>query len=89
MSGDLPEVSLTTADITTANSGAKITGTNIISGSNPEANASITFTAPSDGYIVIQKDNAGVTGLKSFLYDANSTNKTETEEFAITVNNGG
>ena len=82
-------VMFTTADITTANSGAKITGTNIISGSNPAANASITFTAPSDGYIVIQKDNAGVTGLKSFLYDANSTNKTETEGFAITVNNGG
>lgn len=46
-----------------------ITGTSIINKNNPSAHDSVTFTAGTDGWLVITKDNVGTTGLKSWLFD--------------------
>lgn len=48
---------------------AQITGTKITQVNNPPAYTNATFTAPSDGYFTIVKDNTGVYGLKSYLFD--------------------
>lgn len=44
-------------------------GTNITSTNNPAPYTFRTFTAPSDGYFTITKDNAGRAGLKTFVFD--------------------
>ena len=58
----------TTTDITTVTSG-RITGTQIINLNNPTAYKNATFTAPSDGYILIAKDNIGKSGIKTYVFD--------------------
>lgn len=47
-----------------------VTGTSMFNYNNPSAYYNYTWTAPEDGYITIQKDNAGTTGLKVYVYDA-------------------
>ena len=65
----------TTTDLSELTSGS-VAGTTIINADNPEANASVVYTVPSNGYIAVAKDNAGVSGLKSYLYDT-SAERTE------------
>ena len=46
-----------------------ITGTMVSNISNPAANASVTWTAPGNGYLSITKDNAGTANIKTFVFD--------------------
>lgn len=46
-----------------------IVGTQILKKDNPESYATTKFTTTEAGYILIQKDNAGVAGLISFVID--------------------
>ena len=57
----------TSTDVTQATS--DVTGTYIINQSDPAAYSNIVFTANSNGYLVITKDDSGTTGLKSYVYD--------------------
>ncbi|MDO5456485.1 MAG: hypothetical protein Q4F25_06190 [Eubacteriales bacterium] len=45
-----------------------ITGTSIVNLNNPATYAFRTYQAPSDGYIIIQKDNAGTANLRTFVF---------------------
>lgn len=47
-----------------------VTGTSMFNYNNPSAYYNYTWTAPEDGYVTIQKDNAGTTGLHVYVYDA-------------------
>ena len=59
------DVSQATSNVT----GVKIMGTYSSSQlSNPTAYYHLTYTAPSDGYIAVQKSNAGQTGVKTYLF---------------------
>lgn len=58
----------TETDITTVSSG-NVAGTRIINVNNPAAHANASFTASSDGYLLIAKDNVGKSGIKSYVYD--------------------
>ena len=73
----------TTVDLSKASS--TVTGTRIIHANNPAAYANATYTAPSDGYIAVAKDNVGVSGLKSYLYDmsASSSEKTDVIQYNL------
>lgn len=59
----------TETDITTVSSG-NIVGTRIINLNNPAPHNNATYTAPSDGYILVAKDNVGKSGVKTYVYDA-------------------
>ena len=63
-------VMFTTVDISTVSSGI-VTGTavNTSNYNNPSPNQNLYYTTPSDGYIIVQKDNVGTTGIKTYLYD--------------------
>lgn len=65
----------TTVDVSQTT--ATVTGEPIIIADDPSPMASATYTPGANGYIVVAKDNVGVSGLKSFLYDADSTEKSE------------
>ena len=66
----------TTTDITQTTS--NVTGTKIINTNSPAALAVVPdFTAPSNGYIIVAKDNVGVSGLISYVYDADAVTKSE------------
>ena len=73
----------TTDDVSKAS--ANVTGKNIINSNNPTAYASVEYTAPSDGYIVVGKDNVGKSGVKTYLYDAQASVKPITETFTLTT----
>ena len=45
-----------------------VTGTSIVNLNNPPAYSYRVYTAPSDGYITITKDNAGRANLKTFIF---------------------
>lgn len=47
-----------------------IVGTRIINLNNPAPHNNATYTAPSDGYILVAKDNVGKSGVKTYVYDA-------------------
>lgn len=57
----------TTTDVTQTTD--TITGTEIKSLNNPSPYESAIFTASANGYILIAKDNVGVSGLKTYMYD--------------------
>ena len=57
----------TTTDIRTITKGT-VSGTRIINVNDPQKLASAVYTTPSDGYILVAKDNVGVTGLYSYLF---------------------
>lgn len=48
---------------------ARITGTSIVNLNDPPAYSSTKFTVPENGYITIAKDNVGVSGLMTYVYD--------------------
>ena len=48
---------------------SQVKGTNIINVSDPSSYQATIYTAPSDGYISITKDNDGVAGLRSYVID--------------------
>lgn len=60
----------TTVDLSTVTSG-KVTGTavNTSGYDNPTAYKNLIYTPSSDGYLVVSKDNVGVAGIKTYLYD--------------------
>ena len=59
----------TTTDVTQSTS--NVTGTMIVNKNNPANYANASFlNAPSDGYIIVAKDNVGKSGLYSYCYDA-------------------
>lgn len=57
----------TTTEVSTATT--NIVGTMIINVNNPAAYRSVNYSPPSDGYIVVAKDNIGHSGLESYLID--------------------
>ena len=71
----------TTVDVSQSTS--NVAGTSIINTNNPNTYASATYTPLINGYILIAKDNVGHSGLKSYLYDRNATEKTELTRFDI------
>ena len=73
----------TTIDISQASS--NVTGTSIINANNPATYASATYTPSSNGYIAVAKDNAGVSGLYTYLFDTSATNKTESVMLPLSV----
>ena len=54
------DISLATGDVA---------GTAIVNTSNPSSYAYKTYAPNSDGYITVTKDNAGTSGLKTYLFD--------------------
>ena len=56
----------TTTDVRTKSSGT-VSGSQIINTNNPSSRACVIYKMPSDGYIVIAKDNIGVSGLKTYV----------------------
>ena len=60
----------TTTDVTTVTSGS-VVGTNIININNPAAYRNVSYTPPSDGYIIIGKDNIGESGIFTYVFDKN------------------
>lgn len=62
------KVMTTTVDIRTITSG-RVTGTKIVDIGDPPALRTAAFDVVEDGYIVIQKDNAGKTGIKTYCID--------------------
>ena len=73
----------TTIDISQASS--NVTGTSIINANNPATYASVTYTPSSNGYIAVAKDNAGVSGLYTYLFDTSATSKTESVTLPLSV----
>ena len=57
----------TTEDVTQTT--RTVTGTTIKNINNPAACANASYEPPSDGYIIVSKDNVGASGLKTYLYD--------------------
>ena len=47
----------------------EVIGTQIINTGNPSPYSCKMFSTIEDGYVIIQKDNQGTAGLKSYLYD--------------------
>lgn len=64
-------VMFSTTDISTVSSGT-VTGVavNTSNYNNPAPNQSLYYSPAEDGYLIIQKDNAGSTGIKTYLYYA-------------------
>ena len=46
-----------------------VAGTQVINTNNPAPYANVSFIAGVDGYLLVAKDNVGVSGLKSYVYD--------------------
>ena len=65
----------TTTDISKVTS--NVSETNIRNTLNPNKYDSVTYTPSEDGYIAISKDGTSTSGLKSYLYDTTTTEKTE------------
>ena len=57
----------TTVDITQAT--GTVVGTSIKNINNPAAFANAEFTTREDGYILVSKDNVGVSGIKTYVYN--------------------
>ena len=53
----------------TAGSNVELTGTMVQNTSNPSAYASVTWKAPGYGYLTITKDNAGKSGIPTYVFD--------------------
>ena len=63
-------VIFTTVDVSVVSSGTvQGSAVNTSNYNNPSPHQNLYYTAQSDGYIVVQKDNAGNTGIQTFLYD--------------------
>lgn len=58
----------TTTDIRNVSSG-NVSGSAIINVNNPASYRNVTYVAPSDGYMLIAKDNVGKRGVFTYLYD--------------------
>lgn len=58
----------TTTDVTTVTSGS-VSGTQVINVNNPAPYRSVTYKAPSNGYIIIGKDNIGESGIFTYVFD--------------------
>lgn len=76
-------VMFTTTDISQASS--RVNGTNIINANSPAAYASVEYTPSSNGYIAVGKDNIGKSGVKTYLYDANTEDGLISTTFYLTV----
>ncbi len=59
----------TTQDITLIDHAGSVQGTAVITRNNPPEYTNVLFTAPEDGYLIVAKDNVGVTGIKTYVYD--------------------
>ena len=68
-------VIFSTTDVSTVTSSGKVQGVavNSFKGS-PSAYEEVTYTPASDGYLIVQKDNAGTTGIVTYLYGQSSFN---------------
>ena len=73
-------VMFSTIDVSTRSSGT-VQGTAVTTsnGNNPSPYSEVTYTPPSDGYLIVQKDNAGNAGIVTYLYGQSSSNKVITE----------
>ena len=47
----------------------RVVGKTIYNGNNPAPYARVTYTPDSDGFITIAKDNAGIAGLRTYVFD--------------------
>ena len=50
--------------------GESISGSAINIANNPAPNSSVSFTTTSNGYVIVQKDNASTSGIRTYLYKA-------------------
>ncbi len=64
-----------------------VNGKRIANIDEPDAYVNTTYTPSSDGYIVVAKDISDTSGIKTYLYDADSSDKSVTTTFALTVTN--
>lgn len=46
-----------------------VTGNTIINKNNPSKFQNVSYTAPSDGYILVSKDNVGKSGIKTYVFN--------------------
>ena len=63
-------VMFSTVDVSNVSSGT-VNGiaVNTSNYNNPSPNQNISYTPANDGYIIVQKDNVGTTGIKTYLHD--------------------
>ena len=47
----------------------RVVGKTIYNGNNPAPYARVTYVPDSDGFITIAKDNAGIAGLRTYVFD--------------------
>ena len=73
----------TTEDVSKAKN--DVDGIAMIVRDDPDAYENTIFTPSTDGYIVIAKTNDRVSGLKSYLYDTTTDEKTEVTVQPLTV----
>ena len=66
-------VMFSTVDVSTITLGTiKGTAVNTANYNNPAPHQNLFYTPESNGYIIIQKDNIGISGIKTYLYDLSS-----------------
>lgn len=62
-------IAMFTAVDVTALSGGNATGTTIININSPTPHRNTTYECPSDGYIIVVKDDVGKQGVKSYVHN--------------------
>lgn len=63
-------VMFSTVDVSTATQAVTGVAVNKSNYNNPVAHQNIYYTPNSDGFLIIQKDNVGTSGIKTYLYYA-------------------
>lgn len=58
----------TTTDITQVTKGT-VVGVSIKNVNNPSPYANAEYTTQEDGFILVAKDNVGLTGVKTYVYN--------------------
>ena len=81
--GDRFSVIFTTIDVTKADS--DVSGVGIANIINPAANASVTFTPPASGYIVITKDASEKSGIETYVLAHGGDDWNLYTEFTLTL----
>ena len=75
----------TTVDVSQATTAVTGVAVNKSNYDNPAPYQNLYYTPSNDGYLVIQKDNAGTSGIETYLYEVVETSTTVTEFDVVSV----
>lgn len=78
-------VIFTTVDVSQATKSVTGVAVNNSNFSDPAPYSNCYYTPETDGYIVVQKDNAGTSGIKTYLYDASEGTTVVTEFDVVSI----